>query len=530
MTSGIVPMRASKIVENYRRSGYTLPDCKNEQDDNSLDAGASFIGLRLLYDPSDPHRHLQCWAHYDNGHGMTFDQTIAHLEIGAAPHGERLHGMAHTGGKTSGWNIGHDMIVASKVVGGEVNCVKMSTLPLESGQEHLQWEKVSYEEEISAETRGFFDKFPSGTIVCIKNILQRNKIDVVRLANQLEEGTKTVYNRVPENTEFRIQVQNEDPVVIHLRDPFYESETSKANLENEIDSVFAVYKKHGEPNVMLKSTGPLRKGGSGSGNHYTRGTPENPVYYNITRTLQAREGKSGKPIEWIEESDLDDYVFIGEIETRAIRIKVRNSDTVPSGYHIQRNNRHLGYDRYADVKPHPSQKRMRLRINFPPTLDEMFGVQFNKKNTTGIQNAYIKAAIDDYWRIITKPWVEAEKRRIQEEKQERPVSLPRPVPLQTIVQPNNGLASISESCGSSVTISDEEEFTDNEEEPQLSSEVVQTEDDESISPQQSRRSSVVEEAVPVNPCILWIRANESELKAPEIIEELCRLLNLRPNL
>lgn len=503
--SGVVPMRASKIVENYRRSGYTLPDCKNEQDDNSIDAIVKdhplIIGLRLLHSPDDTQFQLNAWEHYDNAQGMTRTQIIDHLEIGGAPHGDtRLHGMAHTGGKTSCWNIGHDMIVASKVVGGRVHCIKMSTRPLEIGVEELRWEEVSYEREISEETRKIFDAFPSGTIVCVKDILEKNKIDVRRLALTLEEGTRIAYNRVPVGTKFILQVQTNDPVEVRLRDSFYETEENAVHLDNHIDATLSVYEKHGTPYVMLKSTSPIYKGKAGIVDHTTRGTPDRPVYYNITRTLQAREGRSGKPIEWVEEMELMDYVFRGDISTRAINIKMGHEDGQKSGYHIQRNDRLLGYDKFTDVKSGDSYRfRMRLRVNFSAALDSLFGVQFNKKNTTGIQNPFIKAAIDDYWRTITTPWINENKRRAQDARASAaPVN-----PRQFTVVPVSG-AGVMVSLPASPSTSEAE-----------SGEGTDDDDTISIPP-------------PLNPNIAWIREHETELRTPEVLAELCRLLNLRP--
>lgn len=505
--SGVVPMRASKIVENYRRSGYTLPDCKNEEDDNSLDAAARRILLRLLSNPDDPDTLLDIWEHIDDGHGMTRDQIIEHLEIGGAPHGDRVHGMAHTGAKTSSWNIGHEMIVASKVVGGATHCIKMSTRPLETGAEDLRWEEVSYEREISAATRAIFDTFPSGTIVCVKDILEKNKLPVADVAKQLEKGTKAAYNRVPEGCSFTIQVNGEVPVVVALADTFCETPENAADLDNVVDAVLEVYTKHGETYVMLKSTRPILKGMT-SVPQYTLGTPERPVRYNITSTMKTNAARAGgRPIQWEEELEVSTYTLVGEIETRAINRKIY--DGGKPGYHIQRNYRHLGLDN-IEHGDHPTYKRMRLRLNYGPALDSLFGTQFNKKNTVGIENRAIKAAIDNYWTIITRPWIKEDKRRAAAAK----AALDPPVVVRQSLGPvvaNGGRVSLpASSRRTSVTES-------------TSSDVEVTDDEGSSGPLSTEHIPV-----PGNPHIAWIRAHEADLRTPEVLAELCRLLNLCP--
>lgn len=485
-TTGIIPIRARPIISNYRNSGYTLATITDELIDNILDAIRTLLReckARIsLFAISEADDRLNKLEAVDQGVGMTLAQMIRAFHLGAEVHsGPGRIGKHHTGLKSLSFNFGYNLKLISRVEGGAIYAIEMDTRRIVRDEDELTWSIVEKpQEHVSAENWELFVESPSGTIVVLSDPLEKTKIKMETVGNMMLEESKQRYKSLPANLHLEIMTSAcGGPVMIIPEDYFYNLtpnylESPKVNL------ILKVYSRLGKIACFLESKMPLQYGKAGATPLFTKGSPLAPVLYAITKTLDNRaRQKNGKPISWLEEGPETDFTLLGTVGLECIWFKEKNNDGVatpfaekPGGYWLYRDNRLVGHDTY--LTDDRVRRRMRGTITFSPDMDVLFGVQFNKITTTGVQNTVVKEAIDEMWNVITKPWLKAINDRVQAKK----------------------------------------------------AAAVEHMRDRIREEERAVLNAPPAEQMPV--CIAWVRAHLQELREPAAFAQVCALLGVRP--
>lgn len=124
-----IPPNAGKVTDALSRIGYKLEEATADIVDNSIDASASNVLIRIVHDGTDIRRILIA----DDGKGMNLDSLIAAMQFGSSRHREGMDlGKFGMGLKTAAFSQGRSLTVISRQ-GRTTNACRWTTKSIAEG-------------------------------------------------------------------------------------------------------------------------------------------------------------------------------------------------------------------------------------------------------------------------------------------------------------------------------------------------------------------------------------------------------------
>ena len=429
------------ILQILLATGYSFLSSILELIDNSISKDAINIHTLLFNEPD-----RICVM--DDGVGMTLTQLCDAFVIADIKH-DRIQtdiGKFHIGMKSAIMNMGTAIIILSKTEGGniaglwadiEIMKEKNTYNPTEINPSvNVDW---ATKHGIKESLFTLFARQESGTLVHVRNLLQKSALPYDSAKIQLEKGIAISYSNL--RPDLKIWIGNCVPgdnyagklvecKEVPLVDLFYsEDNTDSDNLEfPPYETVLLVYEpeaKHNPYHIieMNKTKRTI------STNNRTHGTFEKPIYYEYTTLAKfARTNSNIRQIGLLPKTKL-----IGTVHVRVVQAKEHvykaEKDKVygflegdRKGFYFKRGVRTVGVAKRIGKKLHDrttnAAERQRMLVEFTSTLDDIVGSKFNKQmDDQALPSQELTDALFSIYKQVTGPWVaETEKREKKDDK------------------------------------------------------------------------------------------------------------------
>lgn len=224
------PPAPSCILESLRGLGYTLSTALADLIDNSIAAAATQVDVRIHSEGGERWISLT-----DDGRGMDDAALEAAMRLGARdPRAERAAndlGRFGLGLKTASFSQGRRLTVASKPLGGELNCLRWDLDLLQDDDGH-GWTVFEGPAAGSESRIDQLASMSSGTVVLIERLDrlvgdQHQTDDLIRLLDELDAHLAMVFHRllVPGRAGLRIALNGR---TVKAWDPFLLGHPGKA--------------------------------------------------------------------------------------------------------------------------------------------------------------------------------------------------------------------------------------------------------------------------------------------------------------
>jgi len=379
------------LFDILRASSYGFDSCVLEYFDNSIDAGATSITIRLL---SDKKGKLNKIMIIDNGCGMTLEALIRSFCIGDKTKFGGKIGKYGAGWKTASINLANKVYFMTRndeskpIVGLFADIGQMETD--NSYRPTATYEDARDELTVMAPLANLIPN--TGSIIILTDLNDLAKIGKGDAKQLLLDTLRTTYN-VP-NTAFKVQCDNEEPILCELFDPIYTNDPAKLHYP-QVSKTLRLYENKDGVRVCEKADESWKE--------YLQ------LGHNETKCMVL--GKAKYPLE----AD-----FIGEVQLTLVQVAqdtIHNEPKKPINiesykyryFTVQRGGiRTLTHGvKLGGKLPErvtASDQFQRCLINFPETLDTQFAGSFNKLAKNDIPCFPLRRALHFIYKDVTAPW------------------------------------------------------------------------------------------------------------------------------